>query len=107
MNHRPYVVRLCTTDFCLVLTTTVQEMKKLIRLGIYNYHAVCAYPLSNVVRVSLLLDLILKLILLCFPLLSIKGGVFKLELFLPEEYPMAPPKVISLSAISHLMHYLV
>lgn len=21
------------------------------------------------------------------------GGVFKLELFLPEEYPMAPPKV--------------
>lgn len=22
------------------------------------------------------------------------GGVFKLELFLPEEYPMAPPKVI-------------
>ena len=24
-----------------------------------------------------------------------EGGVFKLELFLPEEYPMAPPKVIS------------
>jgi len=23
------------------------------------------------------------------------GGVFKLELFLPEEYPMAAPKVIS------------
>jgi ubiquitin-protein ligase len=22
------------------------------------------------------------------------GGVFKLELFLPEDYPMAPPKVI-------------
>jgi ubiquitin-protein ligase len=21
------------------------------------------------------------------------GGIFKLELFLPEEYPMAPPKV--------------
>lgn len=24
------------------------------------------------------------------------GGVFKLELFLPEEYPMAAPKVINL-----------
>jgi ubiquitin-protein ligase len=24
------------------------------------------------------------------------GGVFKLELFLPEEYPMAPPKVCCL-----------
>ncbi|SGZ24501.1 BQ5605_C023g09728 [Microbotryum silenes-dioicae] len=23
---------------------------------------------------------------------ALKGGVFKLELFLPEEYPMAPPK---------------
>lgn len=22
-----------------------------------------------------------------------EGGVFKLELFLPEDYPMAPPKV--------------
>jgi ubiquitin-conjugating enzyme E2 N len=22
-----------------------------------------------------------------------QGGVFRLELFLPEEYPMAPPKV--------------
>lgn len=27
------------------------------------------------------------------------GGVFKLELFLPEEYPMAAPKVICAKAI--------
>ena len=26
------------------------------------------------------------------------GGVFKLELFLPEEYPMAAPKVLNLVA---------
>lgn len=29
------------------------------------------------------------------------GGVFKLELFLPEEYPMAPPKVRFLTKIYH------
>ena len=28
-------------------------------------------------------------------------GVFKLELFLPEEYPMAPPKVRFLTKIYH------
>ena len=30
-----------------------------------------------------------------------KGGQFKLELFLPEEYPMAPPKVRFLTKIYH------
>lgn len=29
------------------------------------------------------------------------GGLFKLELFLPEEYPMAPPKVRFLTKIYH------
>jgi ubiquitin-conjugating enzyme E2 N len=29
------------------------------------------------------------------------GGSFKLELFLPEEYPMAPPKVRFLTKIYH------
>ncbi|KAH8974505.1 hypothetical protein BDL97_01G105300 [Sphagnum fallax] len=29
------------------------------------------------------------------------GGVFKLELFLPEEYPMAAPKVRFLTKIYH------
>ncbi|CAO1620369.1 unnamed protein product [Jaminaea pallidilutea] len=30
-----------------------------------------------------------------------EGGQFKLELFLPEEYPMAPPKVRFLTKIYH------
>mmetsp|Transcript_10698 Transcript_10698/g.17507 ORF Transcript_10698/g.17507 Transcript_10698/m.17507 type:complete len:152 (+) Transcript_10698:79-534(+) len=30
-----------------------------------------------------------------------EGGKFKLELFLPEEYPMAPPKVRFLTKIYH------
>ena len=31
----------------------------------------------------------------------IVDGVFRLELFLPEEYPMAPPKVRFLTKIYH------
>ncbi|KAI6191092.1 hypothetical protein M3Y97_00190300 [Aphelenchoides bicaudatus] len=30
-----------------------------------------------------------------------EGGVFKLELFLPEEYPMAPPKVRFTTRVYH------
>jgi len=30
-----------------------------------------------------------------------EGGIFKLELFLPEEYPMCPPKVRFLTKIYH------
>eukprot|EP00310_Coccolithus_braarudii_P024329 CAMPEP_0183340330 /NCGR_PEP_ID=MMETSP0164_2-20130417/6915_1 /TAXON_ID=221442 /ORGANISM="Coccolithus pelagicus ssp braarudi, Strain PLY182g" /LENGTH=227 /DNA_ID=CAMNT_0025510447 /DNA_START=15 /DNA_END=699 /DNA_ORIENTATION=- len=30
-----------------------------------------------------------------------EGGIFKLELFLPEEYPMAPPKVRFMTKIYH------
>merc|ERR1711934_1284806 len=30
-----------------------------------------------------------------------ENGIFKLELFLPEEYPMAPPKVRFLTKIYH------
>jgi len=34
-------------------------------------------------------------------LIDWSGGVFKLELFLPEEYPMAAPKVRFLTKIYH------
>ncbi|GAA6021928.1 hypothetical protein JCM11491_004797 [Sporobolomyces phaffii] len=30
-----------------------------------------------------------------------EGGIFKLELFLPEDYPMAPPKVRFLTKVYH------
>lgn len=36
-----------------------------------------------------------------FPFYLLAGGSFKLELFLPEEYPMAPPKVRFLTKIYH------
>lgn len=35
------------------------------------------------------------------PSLTTIGGIFKLELFLPEDYPMAPPKVRFLTRIYH------
>lgn len=35
------------------------------------------------------------------PLIALTGGLFKLELFLPEEYPMSPPKVRFLTKIYH------
>lgn len=32
---------------------------------------------------------------------SISGGTFKLELFLPDDYPMTPPKIRFLTKIFH------
>ena len=32
---------------------------------------------------------------------SITGGIFKLELFLPDDYPMTPPKIRFLTKIYH------
>lgn len=33
--------------------------------------------------------------------LQTPGGIFKLELFLPDDYPMAPPKIRFLTKIFH------
>lgn len=33
--------------------------------------------------------------------LTFPGGIFKLELFLPEDYPMTPPKIRFLTRIFH------
>ena len=38
---------------------------------------------------------------LYYPQTPYHGGVFKLELFLPQEYPMAPPKVRFMTKIWH------
>lgn len=32
---------------------------------------------------------------------TLAGGIFKLELFLPEDYPMTPPKIRFLTKIFH------
>ena len=34
-------------------------------------------------------------------LADLSGGIFKLELFLPDDYPMTPPKVRFLTKIYH------
>jgi len=36
-----------------------------------------------------------------FVLIHPKGGIFKLELFLTEDYPMVPPKIRFLTKIYH------
>lgn len=43
---------------------------------------------------SLTINLMIIYLYMFSYLLSCLGGVFKLELFLPEEYPMAAPKVL-------------
>ncbi|PHH83592.1 hypothetical protein CDD82_6620 [Ophiocordyceps australis] len=35
------------------------------------------------------------------PSLGLTGGIFKLELFLPDDYPMTPPKIRFLTKIFH------
>jgi ubiquitin-protein ligase len=35
------------------------------------------------------------------PRLTAIGGIFKLELFLPNEYPISPPKIRFLTKIYH------
>ena len=38
---------------------------------------------------------------LFFSTLIVTGGIFKLELFLPDDYPMTPPKIRFLTKIYH------
>lgn len=51
----------------------------------------------------------MSLVIAIHPVFGCAGGVFKLELFLPEEYPMAAPKVSfqqSVHAIAELKCFL-
>lgn len=73
------------------------------------FHVVVGGP-TDVSRLSLSTILFeipinCQLYLLCnipiSPKSPFEGGTFKLELFLPEEYPMAPPKVRFMTKIYH------
>jgi ubiquitin-conjugating enzyme E2 N len=43
----------------------------------------------------------MEVVLLTPRTLTLAGGVFQLELFLPDEYPMMPPKIRFLTKIYH------
>lgn len=55
-------------------------------------------PLSRRMRVCMIDDL---RYLSQFPTSFTLGGIFRLELFLPDDYPMTPPKIRFLTKIYH------
>jgi len=62
-----------------------------------DYGADC--QLLSVAVACHILAAALCLVSVCY--LSVAGGTFRLELFLPDDYPMAPPKVRFLTRLYH------
>ena len=56
---------------------------------------------GNLYSSHFLLLLIYSFIPFCLKLPEVLGGIFNLELYLPEEYPMVPPKLLFRTRIYH------
>ncbi|KAI7829951.1 ubiquitin-conjugating enzyme E2-17 kDa [Kickxella alabastrina] len=76
------------------MATPMRIIKEVKRLGVDPVPGISAKPTENNIRYfDVLMD---------GPSQSpYEGGRFKLELFLPEEYPMSPPKVRFLTKMYH------
>lgn len=87
-----FVVRLKKKKKVMALTTRI--IKETEKLAKEAPPGICASPTEENPRYF-------KVIIAGPPSSPYEGGIFNLELFLPEEYPMVPPKVRFLTKIYH------
>lgn len=76
------------------MATTTRITKETEKLSKDPPPGICAKPTDNNPRYF-------KVVIAGPSQSAYEGGIFDLELFLPEEYPMAPPKVRFLTRIYH------